>query len=117
MRYLSAIGVGVVTLGLVVLAGPSAHAQMRGMGRLNGVVVSDSGEPIDGVTVKAPTSGGDALEGKSGDAGKWAIGGIGKGEWQVEFQKAGFETKRLKVIVQKESLNPEVIKVVLKKAS
>lgn len=115
MRYLSAVGV--VTMGLVFLAGPSAHAQMRGMGRLNGVVVGENGEPLDGVAVKAPISGGGALEGKSGDAGKWAIGGVGKGEWQVEFEKPGFETKRLKVIVQKETLNPEAIKVVMKKAS
>lgn len=114
MRILSAVGV--VTMGLVVLAGPSANAQMRGMGRLNGVVVGDDGQPIDGVAVKAPVSGGGALESKSGDAGKWAIGGIGKGEWTVEFEKPGFETKRMKVIVQKESLNPEVIKVIMKKA-
>lgn len=50
----------------------------------------------------------------SGDAGKWALGGIGKGEWPVEFEKPGFETRRMKVIVQKENLNPEVIEVVLK---
>lgn len=115
MRYLFAVGVA--TVGLVFLAGSSLDAQMRGMGRLNGVVVGDNGEPLDGVAVKAPMSGGGALEGKSGDAGKWAIGGVGKGEWQVEFQKPGFEPKKMKVIVQKESLNPEVIKVVLKKAS
>ncbi|MGE3275215.1 MAG: carboxypeptidase-like regulatory domain-containing protein [Vicinamibacterales bacterium] len=109
--------VAMLTAAMVVAGTTVGLAQNRGIGRINGVVVSEAGDPLDGVVVKAPTSGGDALQGNSNDQGKWAIGGIGKGEWVVQFDKAGYEPKRVKVVVQKESLNPEVIKIVLKRAS
>lgn len=96
---------------------PAATAQTRGMGRINGVVVSESGETLDGVTVRTPTSAGDLLQATSTDKGTWAIGGVGKGEWAVEFVKSGYETRRVRVVVEKETLKPEVIKIVMKRSS
>lgn len=108
---------GMLALAMIIVTSAATVAQVRGIGRLNGVVVSEAGDPIVGVIVKAPLDGGNALEGNSNDQGRWALGGIGKGEWIVEFVKPGFESKRMRVVVQKESLNPEQIKVVMKSAS
>ncbi|MDP1570763.1 MAG: carboxypeptidase regulatory-like domain-containing protein [Vicinamibacterales bacterium] len=116
MRRISVLVLLAFVLGATTLA-PAALAQSRGMGRLNGVTVSESGDPLDGVAVKTPTSGGDVLQATSTEKGAWALGGIGKGDWSVEFAKAGYETRRVRIVVEKETLKPEVIKVVLKRAS
>ncbi|MEW6320636.1 MAG: carboxypeptidase-like regulatory domain-containing protein [Acidobacteriota bacterium] len=102
---------------VILLTAPTVEAQVKGMGRIHGVVVSDAGAPVDGVSIKAPLMSGGVIEGRSSDGGSFYLAGVGRGEWQVEFEKAGFETKRVRIIVQKETMNPEQIKVVLRKAS
>jgi hypothetical protein len=110
----------IVTLGVIalvaVLTAHHASAQARGLGRLNGTIMSEAGEPIVGAVIKVEI-GSDALEGKSDNAGKWAVMGLGKGQFVAEFSKAGFETKRVRLVVEKESLQPEPIKIALKKSA
>lgn len=85
-----------------VLSPTGADAQeWRGMGRAGGKVVDEqTGQPIDGVTVKAtmPRSGnrgpGDS---KSNAKGDWAVGGVASGEWALDFVKDGYETKSISV--------------------
>jgi hypothetical protein len=94
IRY--AIITGVAALAL--LSGQNATAQSRGLGRLNGTITSEAGEPIAGVVVKVAI-GSDELEGKSDNS------------------KDGFETKRLKLMIEKEVMQSDPIKVSLKKVA
>ena len=55
--------------------------------------------------------------GKSDGTGKWAVSGLGKGQFFAEFSKAGFETKRVRLVIEKESMSSEPIKIALKKAA
>ena len=95
-----------------------AGAQMRGMGRFAGTVTDESGAPLPGVTVKAVMSGGTApIAVASDDKGAWAIGGLGKGEWDVLFEKNGFTPRKAKVTLPVELARVPPIAMALKKAS
>jgi tetratricopeptide (TPR) repeat protein len=89
----------------------------RGQGRMAGKVTDEAGTPLDGVTVKLflPTGNG-GFDVKSNKKGEWSAGGISSGAWQVDFVKAGFETRRVTVDV--EQLNPKPpMDIVMKKAA
>jgi len=101
---------------MVSLTGTVVTAQMRGLGAVNGTVVSEAGEPVVGATIKFLLPSGDALEGKSDGAGKWRVGGIGKGEWKVEFSAAGYTLRQVKFVVERETMTSEAVKVVMKKS-
>ena len=62
-----------------------------------------SGGSIPGAMVKVEI-GSEALEGKSDSSGKWAVSGLGKGQFFAEFSKSGFETKRVRLMVEKETI-------------
>jgi len=101
---------------VALLSVSTADAQMRGMGRLTGVVVDDGGAPIDGVKLRTTTAGGDAVECETDAKGKWTLAGIGRGEWMVLVAKPGFAPKRLKVTVEREIERSQEIKVSLAKS-
>ena len=97
----------------------AAHAQeWRGLGRVGGKVVDEAGKPIDGVTVKAtmPASQnrgpGDS---KTKSNGEWAVGGIATGQWALDFEKDGYETKNISVMVTGGRIPP--MEIVMKKAA
>lgn len=75
----------------------------RGMARMGGKVVDeDTGQPIEGVTIKAVFPASDnrgPSESKSNEKGDWAVGGIASGQWAVDFIKDGYETRRLTIPV------------------
>lgn len=101
---------------MVTVAGSVGTAQMRGLGAVNGTVLSEAGEPVAGATIKFLLPNGEALEGKSDGSGKWRVGGIGKGEWRVEFSAAGYAPRQLKFVVERETMNSDAVKVVMKKS-
>jgi hypothetical protein len=101
---------------LSVAAAPGVTAQSRGLGRISGTISSEAGEPIVGAAVKVEI-GNDALEGKSDGSGKWYVAGIGKGQFFAEFSKDGFETKRVRLVIEKESMSSDPIKISLKKSA
>jgi hypothetical protein len=108
--------VALAVMAMVVLTGAVATAQMRGLGAVNGVVESEAGEPVSGVSIKFLLSGGEAIEGKSDGSGKWRILGVGKGEWKVEFAASGYATRLIKFVVERETMNGDAVKIVRKKA-
>jgi predicted Zn-dependent protease len=74
-------------IAVAMLALPVA-AQSRGNARLNGKVVDEQGQPIEGVVVKAQMVGQtEILSGKSDKKGEWRINGLANGEWKVELSK------------------------------
>ncbi len=102
-----------------VLSATGAYAQdWRGMGRAGGKVVDDAtGQPIEGVTVKAtlPRSGkrGPA-ESQSSSKGEWAVGGVASGEWALDFVKDGYETRSISLPIS-EGGNRRPMEIRLKK--
>lgn len=100
---------------LLALAAVPVYAQ-KGMGRLNGKVVDEGGTVLDGVTIKLRT-GTDVIEGKTDAKGEWVLSGVARGNWVVTFEKEGFPTKVVKMLVEKELLRTEPIKVTMKKGA
>jgi predicted Zn-dependent protease len=84
---------------LVALALTTAvMAQSRGTGRMAGVVKDESGQPVEGVQVKAVKAGErDAFTDKTNKKGEWAIAGIASGQWNLDFSRDGFETRTTSV--------------------
>jgi len=101
---------------LVAMATSVAVAQIKGMGRLNGKVTEDGGGPIDGVSIKL-RQGTDVIEGKTDPKGDWVLAGVARGSWMVTFEKQGFPTKVVKVLVEKELMRTEPIKITMKKGA
>lgn len=110
-RFFVALALG----GLVAVA-PSVNAQTRGLGNVNGTVEAETGGVVAGADVKIMLAGGASIDGKTDASGKWSLNGIGKGEFQVEFTKDGFVTKRVKLVVEKEALRTAPVKIVMKKS-
>src|ERR1041384_277989 len=102
---------------LIAMAGGNAAAQSRGLGALAGTVTGEGGEAIGGVLVKLPLPDGSSLEAKTDDSGKWNVNGVGKGEFHMVVYKEGNATKTVKLIVEKETMRPEPVKIALSKKS
>ena len=98
-RWLKLTG-SVVLASILAINGASAQ-DWRGMGRLGGKVVDeDTGQPIEGVTVKAMMPRSDnrgPSESKSNNKGEWAVGGLASGEWALDFVKDGYETRSISI--------------------
>jgi len=91
-------------------------AQVKGMGRLNGKVTDAGGAPVDGVAIKL-RQGTDVIEAKTDPKGNWVLAGVARGNWVVTFEKDGFPTKVVKVLVEKELMRTDPIKITMKKGA
>lgn len=94
---------GLFVVALLLSVASAAAQEWRGSGRVGGFVLDEAtGQPIEGVVVKAtlPTSGNRGPgENKSKKNGEWAIGGISRGEWALDFSKEGYETRSISIAV------------------
>lgn len=111
------LGRAFVVLALVGV-GATASAQLHGMGRIQGTVADEGGAPLADVAVTAtlPGSAGE-ITGTSDAKGRWIVGGLGRGEWEVVFSKPGFAPRKAKVSLTVELARIPAIAVALKKAS
>ena len=109
----------IVVLMVVIVACAAAigFAQARGMGRVTGVVLDETGAPVPGVEIKTATGNGMQIECQSDSSGKFVLGGIGRGEWVISFAKAGYSPKRIKAIVEREIDRSDPIKITLAKGA
>jgi tetratricopeptide (TPR) repeat protein len=101
---------------LVFLICGLANAQTwKGKGRVKGTVKDEQGNPIEGIRVKfySPKAQG-GTNGTSDDKGQWSINWIRSGSWDVDFEKLGYEAKRISVHISEFKRNPDV-NIVLKK--
>jgi uncharacterized GH25 family protein len=74
---------------VTALATPAPAQDWRGtQGRMEGRVVDAEGQPVSGATIKLelPGRGGTTL--KTDKKGKWAIGGITSGNWNLDVAAA-----------------------------
>jgi Carboxypeptidase regulatory-like domain len=105
-----------MAVALVVGIVSTAHAQLHGMGRIQGTVVDESGAVLTDVTVKATlpgTSG--SIDGTTDKKGEWALGGMHRGDWEVVFEKAGYVPRKAKVSLEIELSRIPPIAVTMKK--
>ena len=109
------ISAALAVAALIGFAGERAAAQSRGLGALAGTVTEEGGGGIAGVLVKLPLPDGSSIEAKTDDSGKWNVNGVGKGEFHMVIYKEGYATKTVKLIVEKETMRPEPVKIALKK--
>ncbi len=87
------------------------------MGRLAGTVVDDTGAPIEGVTVKAvrgESNGGPTV--KTNKKGEFVLAGINGGNWNLDFDKPGYEPAKKSASFQEHDRNPPMA-VTMKKAA
>jgi Tfp pilus assembly protein PilF len=104
-------------LAALLLASPAAAQDWRGMGRMNGKVMDESGKPIEGVVVKGHRVGSDGgPQATTNKKGEWVLAGIANGNWDLDFDKAGYETRKQSASIVEMSRNPP-IETTLKKAA
>ena len=106
-----------VLIGILTLASPALAQDWKGMGRMEGKVRDAQGQPVADVTVTLllPSRGTTTL--KTDKKGRWAIGGIASGTWSVDFEAAGYVTKRISVPLPTESTRLPPIQVKLERAA
>lgn len=100
------------------LASIASAQEWKGLGRVAGKAVDENKKPIEGVTVKAmmPASDNRGPEtSKTNNKGDWAVGGIAGGQWALDFEKEGYKTVSISVVVR-ESVRILPMEIVMKKA-
>ena len=101
----------------VCAAAPLAAQDWKGMGRFEGRVLDPSGQPVVGASVKLflPERGGGTTV-KTDKKGKWAIGGVAAGKWNVDIQAEGFVPSKGNFTLPSEDARPAPIVITLEKA-
>jgi len=73
----------------------------KGKGRISGYVFDQDGGPIEGVTVKLfSLRAGSGFEVQSEKDGKWTAAWLRGGGWNIDFDKFGYEPKKISVSIQ-----------------
>jgi tetratricopeptide (TPR) repeat protein len=80
-----------------------------GKGRINGVVVDEQGNPVQGATIlveslKYETK----LHGQSDDKGRFAVAGMGTGPWRITASKQGYASSSVDMNVSQLRRNPPI---------
>src|SRR6185295_7606881 len=101
----------------LAVAAPLAAQDWRGtQGRMEGKVVDASGQPIVGATLKLELPGRGGTSIKTDKKGKWAIGGIAAGNWNLDVSAEGFVTKQVSVNLPTEFARLTPVEITLAKA-
>jgi Tfp pilus assembly protein PilF len=98
----------IALLAVLICVSVASAQSWRGMARVSGKVMDEQGNPIEGVTVKLnlPNAGGTEI--KTNKKGEWQIGGIARGEWQLDFELSPYEPRRITVSVAELTRVPPV---------
>jgi tetratricopeptide (TPR) repeat protein len=100
----------IIALILVVAATSALSAQdWKGKGRLGGIVLDQSGAPLEGVRVKLfSLKANEGTEVKTDKSGRWMAAWIRSGAWNVDFEKIGYAPKKISVEISENKKNPEI---------
>ncbi|MFH2041446.1 MAG: tetratricopeptide repeat protein [Acidobacteriota bacterium] len=101
----------IITLSLVfILIGTVVFAQnYKGKGRVIGFVYDEEQKPIEGVKVKLFSHlANDGFEVFTDAAGKWVAAWLRGGSWDLDFEKVGFEPRRISVEFHQYQRNPDI---------
>jgi len=109
---------GAIVLGILGLAAPAFSQDWTGSGRLEGKVLDPDGKPLADVVVKLdnPARGGGPTT-KTDKKGRWAYLGLAAGNWNIDFEAAGFATKKVAATLPSEVTRLPAMEVRLEKAA
>lgn len=95
-------GLIISLIGMFFLASLTLPAQTyKGKGRISGYILDEEGNPIEGVTVKLfSLRAGAGFEIQSEKDGKFTAAWLRGGGWNLDFEKFGYETKKISVSVE-----------------
>jgi tetratricopeptide (TPR) repeat protein len=100
------IGFGIVLLFFGMAPHSSAQEQL-GKGRITGTVVDENGQPLEGVLVSVESlESKTKLQSNSDKKGRFAVAGMGTGQWRVTVSKEGYLSSYLDIPVRQLSRNP-----------
>ncbi len=103
-----------VSLVLIISAFLSSQ-DYKGRGRMLGIVLDQEGKPIEGVTVKLfSIKANQGFEVKTDKDGQWIAAWVRGGGWNIDFEKVGYESRKISFDASENAKNPE-IKINLKK--
>jgi hypothetical protein len=77
-----------------------AAGQMQGTGFVQGRVVDEADAPVTDVTVTVTHSDGATLSAKSDAKGEWKVIGLGRGQWELTFEKKGYTPAKAKAFFE-----------------
>jgi tetratricopeptide (TPR) repeat protein len=101
-----------LVFGLVLILAASSvlSAQdWKGKGRLGGLVLDQSGAPIEGVRVKLfSLKAQEGTEVTTDKSGRWMAAWIRSGGWNVDFEKIGYAPKKIVIEISESKKNPDV---------
>jgi len=101
---------------VALLFGSLAAQDWKGKGRFIGVVLDEANLPLAGVKVKLINTAANAgFEVVTDKDGKFTAAWLRKGAWNVDFEKFGYEIKKIFVDITEVAKNPDV-KINLKKS-
>ncbi|MGE5242773.1 MAG: tetratricopeptide repeat protein [Betaproteobacteria bacterium] len=101
----------------LLVAGAASAQDWRGVGRISGKVTDEAGQPLEGVVVTAHLMGSEGgPKVKTNKKGEWAINGINGGQWDLDFEKDGYEVAKKSASIQEHTLMPPMT-VAMKKAA
>jgi len=107
----------IVFLALILITVSASAQDWRGAGRISGIVKDEAGQPVEGVAVKATRVGSNGgPQTKTNKKGEWALNGLNGGQWNIDFDMAGYETAKKTTNFQEHDSNPPM-PVTLKKAA
>lgn len=114
-KFLNLVSLLFFLLALTIFAAfPQEH---MGKGRVNGVVVDESGNPLEGVLIVAESlKYTTKLQGYSDDKGHFAVAGMGTGQWRVTASREGYSGSYVDMNIRQLRKNPPIT-FTLKKVS
>lgn len=105
---------GSILLGIIWLVNSLASSGLAaqenlGKGRINGTVVDENGNPVEGaVIVVESLQTTTKLEGKSDKKGHFAVAGMGTGMWRITASKSGYLSSSTEMYVRQLTTNPPI---------
>jgi tetratricopeptide (TPR) repeat protein len=118
MEALMSLRRGALVLAALGLAAPALAQDWTGTGRLEGKVIDPDGKPVADVVVKLdnPRAGGGPTV-KTNKKGQWAYLGLAAGNWNIDFEAAGFAVKKVSIALPSEATRLPPMEVRLDKAA
>jgi tetratricopeptide (TPR) repeat protein len=102
---------------VALLFGSLSAQDWKGKGRFIGLVLDEANVPLQGVKVKLVNAAANAgFEVVTDKEGKFTAAWLRKGAWNVDFEKFGYEIKKIALDITEVAKNPDV-KVILKKSA